>query len=216
MKEMDLSYNDLSSLSGDLLACGVYQLERAILHHTNISDYSTLKILKKVMDKSRLKHLDIGGDLRAIDPQVIAQSFNRLNFVTINTEMTHLNKMTILQLFQVMSHQTTLKRMDFAYRDLSSVPSQIFAEAVTNIEEVILLETKLTMDQILKTFQKMTKKKILQYLDIRGCSLEGVTKDLFLGARENCHFILHDYDSDVLPKIFISDTREFGNKRKIV
>eukprot|EP00092_Neocalanus_flemingeri_P036744 GFUD01040001.1.p1 GENE.GFUD01040001.1~~GFUD01040001.1.p1 ORF type:complete len:578 (+),score=190.16 GFUD01040001.1:47-1780(+) len=211
LREFDISYNDLSQADPVTLATAVNSLERAVMHHTDISEYQTVKILKHVISGTKLKYLDIGGDLRTISPDIIAQSFNKLCSVTIHTETTDISKKAGLELFKQMGKESCLRKLDLQYRDLSRLPSEVIARAVNNLTEVNLMETNLSDDQILMIFARMSEKTSLRYLDIRGSDVRIVPDDIYRKAKQKCHFILHDFDRNLKNKNV--KERFFGNKR---
>ena len=211
LKEIDISYNDLSQADPVTLATAANSLERAVVHNTEISEYQTVKILKHVIAGTNLKHLDIGGDLRTIAPEIIAQSFNKMSSVTIHTETAKISKKAELELFKQMGEKTFLKRIDLQHRDLSRIPSEVIARAVNNLTEVNIMETYLSDDQILKIFIRMSEKTSLRHVDIRGSDIRIVPEDVFRRAKQKCHFILHDFDRNLNDKIVRE--RIFGNKR---
>ena len=212
IKQLDISNNDLSRVDAEILAKAVNNLESVGIHHTGISEYQIMKLLKQVINDSNLKDLNIGGDLRTISPDIIAESFNRLRSVTMFTESTLLSSKAMLDLFEKMSQNTKLTCMDFRYRDLTRIPVNILAKAVNNLVEVNLIGATLNDDQILAIFTEMAIGSKLRSLDIREVDLKCLSKQNFKAAKQRCRFILHDYDRDF--SVRISRERIFGNKRK--
>ena len=207
IKDLDISYNDLSQADPVSLATAVNSLERAVLHHTQLSEYQAVKILKHVVAGTKLKHLDIGGDLRTIQPDMIAQSFNKLQSITIHTETMILSKKAELEMFKQMGEGTCLRKMDLWCRDLSRILADDIARAVNNLTEVNLMESKMSDNQILCIFFRMGQKTCLRYLDIRECDIRSVPKDIYGLAK--CQFILNDFDRHLNNRIV--KERIFGN-----
>ena len=93
---------------------------------------------------------------------------------------------------------------------LSRIHVDNISRSVNNQIEVNLTETNLSRIQILQIFGRMGVKTSLRYLDMRGCDVRIVTEYVYTLAKQNCHFILHDFDRNLIDKIV--GERFFGNK----
>ena len=139
--------------------------------------------------------------MRTIQPEIIAQSFNRLQSVTHHTETMILSKKAELEMFKQMGEGTCLRKMDLRCRDLSRIPADDIARAVNNLTEVNLMESKMSDSQKKSIFIRMSQKTCLRYLDIRECDIRSLPKDIYGLAKQKCHFILHDFDRDLKNRI---------------
>ena len=130
--------------------------------------------------------------------------------MTIHTETTQLSKKAEQELFKLMGEGTCLRKMDLRCRDLSRIHHEDIGRAVNNLIEVNLMETNLSNIQILQIFGRMGVKTSLRYLDMRGCEVRIVPEDVYALAKQQCHFILHDFNRNLINKIVRE--RIFGNK----
>ena len=211
IRHLDISHNDLSQVDPAELAIAVNNLEKVVLHNTFISEYQAIKILKHVITQTELKELNIGGDLRTIPPDIIAQSFNKLQCVTLHTEKTLLSSKAEKELLRMLGEKSCLKKLDLRCRDLSRVDDDDIARAVNNLTEVNIMETNLSSSQIQNIFVRLCDKSSLKYLDIRGCDIRILSEATFKLAKQKCHFILHDFDVQLKKKV--KREKIFGNLR---
>ena len=214
MRSLDLSYNDLSDINSDLLAETVNLLEEVAIHVTNLDLYQVNKILGKLSKRSRLKCLNISGDLRPIDPSIIASSFTNLEKIILRSEKTLLSSLAMKELFnKIASPESKLKELDLQCRDLSRIDPCILAKAVNNLRVANIMDTLLSDQQIQSIFDEVSEGATkLRYLDIRGSDLRILDKQIYIRAKQKIDFIFHSLDDGL--ENFIVAERVFGNIRR--
>ena len=89
LKKLDISHNNLATVSPALLASAVSSLQEAVLSHTQLTWQQGEAILTAITSgDSRLKILNISGNnLAKVDPGLLASAVNRLEEVEVEVKM---------------------------------------------------------------------------------------------------------------------------------
>ena len=89
LKKLDISHNNLSTVSPVLLASAVNSLQEGVLSHTQLTREEGEAILTAITSgDSRLKILNISGNnLSKVDPGLLASAVNRLEEVEVEVEV---------------------------------------------------------------------------------------------------------------------------------
>ena len=94
IKELDISYNDLSYISRDLLSSSLNYIEKLNLFHTELTDLQLLSLFEVMNQGTAIKHLDIESHttLQNVPPRLFASVVNNLEGANIgftNLSMQH-------------------------------------------------------------------------------------------------------------------------------
>ena len=101
LRNLDIGWNDLSSVPADILAKAVLRLTRVNLRDCNLSNEQTLAIFGTIYasEESELKYLDIGqNELSMVAPDILAKVVFRLE--EINFECCNLSIVQLHSIFQ--------------------------------------------------------------------------------------------------------------------
>jgi len=121
------------------------------------------ELLQAVIKHPELKVMELDADLSSLHPELLAQAVTQLEEVELSN-----GQVTIQQAAAICTAilgNSRLKRLELTNLDLSSVEAPIMAQAVTELEELSLCNTRLTSQQAVSTFSAIdsaTKLRILK------------------------------------------------------
>ena len=115
----------------------------------------------------------------SVKPGLFAMALTKLEVV--NLYGTSIHKGQITELFEAMSRNSQLKKLNLRCQNLSCMEPGKFARAVAGLEEVKLTHTDITNRHVQALFKKIYQTCQLKHLDIRCCAniLTSVEPDLF-------------------------------------
>ena len=142
---------DLSSVPADILSLAVVRLEALNLEYGSLSPQQVSSMFKVIKESRNqiLKRLDLNGfDLSSVSPDILSQALVRLESVQLGRA--ELSPEQVQYIFQtvVESRNRILKKLVLTSIDLALVSLNILPQALVRIEEVCLLETKLSARQV--------------------------------------------------------------------
>ena len=131
----------------------------------------------EMISNTFIKHVDISRcDLTRVWPEVLASTFNRMVTVSLSTKAgTNLSNSQKIQMFYLMSQNTTLKELELLFIDLSEVSVNAFAIAVNTLEKVSLKGNNLTVEHKVKLFQMMSRGTKIKELKMMKNDLNNIS-----------------------------------------
>merc|ERR1719509_190870 len=115
-------------------------------------------------------------NLSSVDPELLAQAVTQLEEVElVDTDLT---PQQVTAICTAMSGNSMLKALDLSDNNLSLVDATILAQAVTQLEEVWLWSTSLTLQQVEAICAALDTSSYLKILRIGGSNLSPVDPDV--------------------------------------
>ena len=179
IKELDISYNDLSYISRDLLSSSLNYIEKLNLFHTELTDLQLLSLFEVMNQGTAIKHLDIESHttLQIVPPSLFSSVVNNLEGANIG--FTNLSMQHFQELFSLMRNRTNLKILNIrGEKVLSSIDPTLFAEALIKVKTVNLTRCNLSHDNIKLLFGKIINDTRIEELQIAENDLSKISPKL--------------------------------------
>merc|ERR1719319_738619 len=133
------------------------------------------ELLQAVVRRPGLKEMRVQStDLSAVDPELLAQAVTQLEEVV----HTRLTPQQVTAICTAMTGNSPLKALGLTDNNLSSVDANILAQAVTQLEEVDLVNTDLTPQQVEAIFAALDTSCKMKILKIQNNNLSSVDPDV--------------------------------------
>ena len=159
LAKLDIGWDDLKEVDPGMLAKVVTKLETLKVGITKLTQQQAVAILTAVSEGSKLATLDINwNDLSGVDPGMLAKAVAKL--VTLNVRRTNLTHQQTVAILTAVSEGSKLTELDISCNNLSGLDPGLLARAVTKLETLEVIDTKLTQQQavaILTTVSKGSK-----------------------------------------------------------
>jgi hypothetical protein len=147
LKALNISSNKLTSVPCEHLTGSLSSLVTLHLAGTGLSRPQTVALLGGLSTSPHLRHLTISlTNLSAVEPRTLAATIGRLESVEMREVGLTAEQWTAV-LRTIGSGESRLARMDLSNNNLSRVQPAILASALTRLEKVIMISTKLTRQQ---------------------------------------------------------------------
>ena len=181
LANLDLSYVDLSGVPADLLGTAVSRLKTVRLNQSSLTTNQCVSVLKTSLSSTTLAHLDLSGnDLSGVPSDLFAMAVSRLKTVDlVTTEMTTNQCVNVLK---ISLSSTTLAHLDLWNNDLSGVPADLLAMAVSRLKTVDLGYTKLMTNQCVQLLNSSLTSATLVDVDLGWNNFRGVPAELLATA----------------------------------
>lgn len=174
LKMLDISGNQMvGRMEPELLASAVTRLEEMFISDTGLTAAQVTAILMDICARSTLKlvGLDISDNqcVSEVEPGLLARTITRLEVVDISN--TGLGEEQVQAILNEISNTSnlTLEVLDISRnQSVSRVEPELLARIVTNLVEVSLHGTKLTVEQLTEIFFDISHRSsyTLKVLDI--------------------------------------------------
>jgi len=175
LKEMRVQSTDLSAVDPELLAQAVTQLEEVV--HTRLTPQQVTAICTAMTGNSRLKTLYLlKNNLSSVDAGLLAQAVTQIEEVELGG--TDLTPQQVNAICSAMTGNSQLKTLNLFKNNLSSVDAGLLAQAVTQLEEVKLGDTRLTPQQVEAIFAALDTFSHLKILRICVNNLSSVDPEV--------------------------------------
>jgi len=138
------------------------------------------ELLQAVVRHPGLKEMEVWADLSSVDPELLAQAVTQLEEVWL--QRTSLTPQQVTAICTAMTGNSQLKTLHLSFNNLSSVDAGILAQAVTQLEEVELCCTFLTLQQVTAICTSMTGNSQLKTLNLAANDLSSVDADILAQA----------------------------------
>merc|ERR1719319_437600 len=133
------------------------------------------ELLQAVVRHPGLKEMRVQStDLSAVDPELLAQAVTQLEEVV----HTRLTPQQVTAICTAMTGNSPLKALGLTDNNLSSVHPELLAQAVTQLEEVDLVNTDLTPQQVKAIFAALDTSCKMKILKIQNNNLSSVDPDV--------------------------------------
>jgi Leucine-rich repeat (LRR) protein len=173
----------LAAVEPDLLARVAGRLEQLNLMSAGLTGRQVEAICSVVVGGgAHLRKLGLGlTGLSTVEPGLLARALAVLEEVDI-TEA-DLTRHQLETIFSAISGDTKLKKLDLSENDLSCLEPDLFAKAVSNVEQVELRDSKLSEQQVNALFTAVSGGATsLKKLGIATNNLSPVRPDLLAGS----------------------------------
>jgi len=177
MKVLMMDNKNLKHVPADLLTRVVLSLEKVVLFE-HLTEGQTKHLFGEISGAKsglRLKNIRLDGpEMGKINPNIFAKALNRVEEVDIsysNLSQTHKNA-----LFAQMLNSSKIRKLNLMSINLASVPADILAKGILELEEAELSYTHLSSEQVNVIFELLATRKAnkLRVLHLVGNNLRSV------------------------------------------
>ena len=179
MKKIELNRNNLIDIPCDIFGNVINSIEEFTISNSKTrGDQWANLFLKMVHETRNLKSLNVEGllnvewsfcDFKEIDPLKVGKALNQLESLSLNEWKYKFSKSQLDVFFECLSKETSLTCLSLQFFDLRSVDDETLAKALIKIEDLQLLDCRLTKSQAEEIFQLMCSNgSVVRKLDIRG------------------------------------------------
>ena len=177
LADLNLAENNLFGVLAELLATAVGHLQTVNLKDTLLSTVQCTKILETIPSSTTLADLNLAvNNLSGVPADILAMAVGRLK--NVDFRRTQLTTNQCVEVLHAITSSATLTDLDFWRINLSGVPADILALAVSRLKTVNLSNTRLTTDQCVKVLDAIPSIATLTNLYMYGIDLSGVPSDL--------------------------------------
>jgi len=188
LDNVDFSRVNMSGVSADKLARAVSHLHTVNLGGTNLTTDQCVKVLEASISSTTLVNVNlVYVNLSGVPSEILARAVSRLH--TVNLGLTNLTTDQCVKLLEASISSTTLVNVDLGDVNLSRVPSDILARAVSRLHTVKLRYTKLTAYQCIKLLESIISSTTLVNVNLAGINLSGVPSDILAMAVSRLHTV---------------------------
>jgi len=187
LTKLNISDNDFSSVPADVLGEAISRLESVDLTETHLTPDQAQSIFDKIANYENLKltELDIPfNNLSLVPWWWLVEAISRLKHIHLDcTDLTSYQVQSIFHKIEICEN-LKLTQLGISYNDLSSVPADVLAEAISRLEYICLFSTELTPDQTQSIFHKIANCENLKLTDlgIADNDLSSVPADVLVKA----------------------------------
>merc|ERR1719203_633460 len=182
LKKLNLDINDLSGVEAEDLARATIQLEEVNLSDTKLRTEQITSILtKNAQEDTKLKKLDLeGNDLSDVEPEALAKAFMQPEEVHLGGTKLGTEQITSI-LTSIGQEDTSLKKLNLKWNNLSNVEPEALVRAFIKLEEVNLARTKLSTEQITSILTNIEEAKLIK-LDLRWNNMSSIEPEVISRA----------------------------------
>jgi len=208
------------NIEPEVIARAVVQLEDVDLSFGELTTEQITSILTNIArEDTKLKKLDLCGyNLSGIEPEALARGVVQLEEVNlIHTKLTTEQITSILT--NIAREDTKLKKLYLLANNLSGVETEALARGVVQLEEVNLIHTKLTTEQITSIFTNITrvdtklKKLHMKWIDLSGVEPQALARGVVQLEEVNLTFT--ELTTEQMTSILTNVAREEAKLKKL-
>ena len=186
IRNLDLSYNDCSSVSPHTLSQSIVKLEKVNLNKTSLSStqvnsiFKTLHTEKLTLDKVNLRW----NNLYSVSAGLLSEAL--VNLEVVNLSLTDLTAQQVEAVFAAIvgGNVLRLKSLSVSYNNLGEVPMESLSQAAVELEEINLYRTELSSVQVREILLQIVKTRggKLHSINLGGNNLSSVPPELLCQA----------------------------------
>jgi len=186
---IDLSGIDLSRVPFNLLESAVSCLKTMYVSDTHLTTYQCIKALEASISSTTLISLDLSAiDLSRVPPNLLASAVSHLKTVKLNNATLTSEQCT--EVLKASISSTTLKSLHLGHVNLSGVPANSLASAVSRLTTVDLVSTRLTPDQCDAVLRGISSSNTLTHVNLRGNKIPTSLRNLNISMPSHITFDL--------------------------
>ena len=173
LANLNLAGNNLSGVPAELLATAVSHLHSVNLESTRLSTDQCTQIMNTSLTSTTLANLNLRWiNLSGVLADILAMAVSHLKIVRLTFIQLTTNQS--VKVLDIIPSSATLTNLDLWGNNLSGVPADILAMAVSHLKTVCLTFTQLTTNQSVKVLDIIPSSATLTNLDLWGNNLSGV------------------------------------------
>ena len=178
VKEIDLSYLDLTNETLDNVKKVVNHFEKLRMRYTNVTKDQKKAVLKASVTSNHLKDLDLDSiPLDDMDDELITNALVEKRIVGLNnTCLTYSQVVTLLM--KIPTSQVT--NLTLSGVNLSDIPPHHLCLLVARVEVLDLSNTRLTGDQLAAVLCECIWSTSIEEINLTGANFAGVSSQLLL------------------------------------
>ena len=179
LKSINLSSMDFSHIPSKLLEEAVKSLEKFYINHTSLNVEQCMSLIDGIRSNPLLKYLGLGGQqcIKQL-PRELLKDMIPLNLKILELSGTNLTPPQMETILLKISQLPTLEKLDLTRNILTEIDKDILAETLSNVEELGLMQTELSRDQVDALFRQILKKQKTKEVNLYEVNLKGVEKSL--------------------------------------
>lgn len=181
LENANLSLNDLSGVSGELLASAVSHLHIVNLFNTKITNDQCVALLKASLCSTTLQNINMAAvNLSKVPAELLANLISRLQ--KVNMGKTDLTTDQCVAILKASLYSKTLRNIDLRFVNLSEVPVDLLANSMSRLQDVGLYRTDLTTDQSVALLRASLSTRTLTNLSLMNIDLSEVPAELLANS----------------------------------
>jgi len=183
LKSINLSCMDLSCLPPHMLQAAAEVLEELSLNNSSLSVEQCKSIIIGVRNNPLLTSLGLGGqeNLKHLPTEMMLDMVTpKMKCLELNGTNLTPNQMEVI--FQQICKLPVMTKLDLTRNMLTEVDNNILAEALSNVEELGLMQTELGKEQVDSLLGQILKKQNTKEVNLYEVNLSDVDKSLLSEA----------------------------------
>jgi len=182
--DVSLANVNLSGVPADLLARAVSRLQAVNLCSTRLTTEQCVQVLEVSLSSRSLVDVNLANvNLSGVPSDLLSGAVSRLQIV--NLCYTHCTTEQCIQVLEASLSSRSLVDVNLANVNLSGVPADLLARAVSRLKTVNLYFTHLTIKQCIQVLEVSLFSRSLVDLNLADVNLSGVPADII--ARKVSH-----------------------------
>jgi len=178
LSNLNLQDVDLSNVDAEILGKAVAGMIKVDLSSTRLTETQCTVLLNHCAGSSTLRNLRLGmnENIGLVHPDILAKAVVKL----VNLDISGRTKEHSATLLQAMLNNSSLKAVNFKLNDMSSVPVEVFAEAVSSLEKADLWGCNISEEQCEALMDRCIQKGRTKFFNFGGNNL-GQKRNMELG-----------------------------------
>ena len=196
LKSINLSCIVLDQIPPHMLEEATKSLEKLHLNHSSLTLEQCKSLVNGIKDNNLLTSLGLGGQqcLKYLRREVIMGMITQ-NLKCLELNGTNLKPNQMETILQEISKLPTMTKLDLTRNVLTKVDKDILAEALSNVEDIGLMQTELSKDQVDALLTKILKKQKTKEVNLYEVNLKDIDKSLLAEAVKTIKVVVLSYTS---------------------
>ena len=196
LKSINLSSMDFSYIPPHMLQEAAQSLEKLHLNDTFLSIEQCKSLLNGIKDNPLLTSLGLGGQpsLKEL-PREMMMNMITQNLKCLELNVTNLEPQQMETIFKQISKLPTMTKLDLSRNVLTEVDKDILAEALSNIEDIGLMQTELSKDQVDALLGQILKKQKTKEANLYEMNLKDADKFLLAETVKTMEVVVLSFTS---------------------
>jgi hypothetical protein len=180
LKSINLSYMNLSNISPQLLQKVAKCLEKVSLNQSNLTVDQCKNLLHGVKMNQQMSTLGLGGQqsLRLLPAEMLTRMITQ-NMKCLDLGETNLNHCQLEIILKEISKLPSMTSLDLKNSVFSKVDTSVVADALSNIEDLGLIQTEFGTGQLDALLKQILYKQKTKEINFYSVSLKDIDKTLF-------------------------------------
>eukprot|EP00092_Neocalanus_flemingeri_P020148 GFUD01021812.1.p1 GENE.GFUD01021812.1~~GFUD01021812.1.p1 ORF type:complete len:794 (-),score=153.72 GFUD01021812.1:126-2345(-) len=180
LKSINLSSMDISNISPRMLQEAAKSLENLQVNHSRLNADQCKSLINGMKNNHKMTSLGLGGQqsLKLLSVEMLASLISQ-NMKSLDLSETNLNPCQLEAILKQISRLPTMSNLYLKRSNFTKVDTEILAEALSNIEDLGLMQTEFGKGQVDVLFKQILHKQKTKEINLYEVNLKDVDKNLF-------------------------------------